>query len=329
MAHTDEKKDLEAGNCLPGIESQYTDEKAGLQNSRVQSQGSTVSASTTRLKVITSARMPSCVQLLKFLTILAVFTVSFASAATVRVRKHHAPTADEIQFTKLLATISDDPELHDALEQYIASKYHPGTNGQENTAFQFLNSEKAAVATSLVELVKRQNTNGTTITTTSSITDPPETTTSIVVPPTTDDTPTTITSDTPTTPAPTSTPEPTDTSTESPPTLTPETSETPTTPTPTPPTSTTTKSGPTTPPPTSVQQTKTHTSTTEATTYTTVGPDGSTSTITTYTVVPASQPTEEAAPTVTPGLQGAASKFDVLGTVGYGFILLVGLVAVL
>lgn len=190
MAHTDEKKDLEAGNCLPGIESQYTDEKAGLQNSRVQSQGSTVSASTTRLKVITSTRMPSCVQLLKFLTILAVFTVSFASAATVRVRKHHAPTADEIQFTKLLATISDDPELHDALEQYIASKYHPGTNGQENTAFQFLNSEKAAVATSLVELVKRQNTNGTTITTTSSITDLPETTTSIVVPPTTDDTPT-------------------------------------------------------------------------------------------------------------------------------------------
>lgn len=193
MAHADEKKDLEAGDCLSEIESQYTDEKAELQNSRAQSQGSTVSASTARLKVptiITSARMPSCVQLLKFLTVLAIFAVSFASAATVRVRRHHAPTADEIQFTKLLATITDDPELHDALEQYIASKYHPGTDGQENTAFQFLNSEKAAVATSLIELVKRQNTNGTTTTTTTSITDPPETTTSIVVPPTTDDTPT-------------------------------------------------------------------------------------------------------------------------------------------
>ena len=74
---------------------------------------------------------------------------------------------------------------------------------------------------------------------------------------------------------------------------------------------------------------KTHSSTTKATTYTTVGPDGTTSTITAYTVVPAIQPTEEAVPTKTPTLQGAAAKFNVVGVVGYGFILFVGLVAAL
>lgn len=187
MAHTDEKKDLEAGHRLPGIESQYINEKAGLRNSRVESQGSAA-----RLKVpafITSTRMPSFRHFLIFFTIFTVFAVTYASAAVVQVRKHHAPTEDEIQFTKLLATISDDPELHDALEQYISSKYHPGTNGGDNTAFQFLNSDNAAAATRLVELVKRQNSNGTTTTTTTSITDPPETTTSIVVPPTTSDLP--------------------------------------------------------------------------------------------------------------------------------------------
>ncbi|KFY23247.1 hypothetical protein V493_05983 [Pseudogymnoascus sp. VKM F-4281 (FW-2241)] len=191
MAHADEKKDLEAGSQLPGFESQYTDEKAALQNSRVQSQGSALSANTARLKVpafLTSTRMmPSFRHFLIFLTIFTVCAVTYASAAVVQVRKHHAPTDDEIQFTKLLATISDDPALHDALEQYILSKYHPGTNGQDNTAFQFLNSDNAAVATSLVELVRRQNTNGTTITTTTSITDPPDTTTSTVVPTTTDE----------------------------------------------------------------------------------------------------------------------------------------------
>ncbi|OBT85455.1 hypothetical protein VE02_06162 [Pseudogymnoascus sp. 03VT05] len=321
MAHTDEKKDLEAGNRLPGIESQYIDEKSGLRNSRVEAKGSALS-STTRLKLpafITSTRMPSFRQFLIFFTIFTVLAVTCTSAAVGQVRKYHAPTADEIQFNKLLSTISDDPELHDALKQYIANKYHPGKNRGANTAFQFLNSDKAAVATSLVELVKRHNSNGTTTTTTTSITDPPGTTTSVVVPPTTDEPPTTTTSDTPTTPGPTETPKPTDTSTESPTTPTP---GTPTTPTPTPPTSTPTKSGPTTPPPTSKQETKTHPSKTEATTYTTVGPDGTTSTITAYTVVPASQPTENAGPTVTPTLQGnTASKFNVLGVVGYGSIL--------
>jgi hypothetical protein len=188
MAHTDEKKDLEAGNRLPGIESQYIDEKSGLPNSRVEAKGSARSA-TTRLTLpafITSTRMPSFRQFLIFFTIFTVFAVTCTTAAVGQVRKHHAPTADEIQFTKLLSTISDDPELHDALEQYIANKYHPGSNGEGNKAFQFLNDEKAAAATRLVELVKRQNTNGTTTTTTTSITDPPNTTTSIVVPPTTD-----------------------------------------------------------------------------------------------------------------------------------------------
>ncbi|KFZ20099.1 hypothetical protein V502_03355 [Pseudogymnoascus sp. VKM F-4520 (FW-2644)] len=327
MALTDEKKDLEAGSRLPGIESQYIDEKAGLRNSRVESQGSAA-----RLKVpafITSTRMPSFRHFLIFFTIFTVFAVTYASAAVVQVRKHHAPTEDEIQFTKLLATISDDPELHDALEQYISSKYHPGTNGAGNTALEFLNNNNAAAATRLVELVKRQNSNGTTTTTTTSITDPPETTTSIVVPPTTSDLPPTTTSDTPTTPGTTeTTPEPTDTSTESPPTSTPETPTTPTTPTTTPPVSTPTKSNPTTPSPTVGQETRT--SKTQATTYTTVGPDGTTSTITAYTVVPASEPTANAGPTVTPTLQGnAASNFDVIGTVGFGFILFVGLVAVL
>lgn len=186
MAHADEKKDLEAGSRLPGIEYQYFDENEGLQNSRVENQGSAA-----RLKVpafITSTRMPSFRNFLIYFTIFAVLVVTYASAAVVQVRKHHAPTEDEIQFTKLLATISDDPELHDALEQYIASKYHPGTSGGDNTAFQFLNSDKAAAATNLVELVKRQNTNGTT-TTTMSTSDPPDTTTSIVVPPTTNEPP--------------------------------------------------------------------------------------------------------------------------------------------
>lgn len=194
MAHnTDEKKDLEAGSRLPGFESQYLDEKAGLRNSRVESQGSALSANTTaRLKVpefITSTRMPSFRHFLILFTIFTVFAVSYASAAVVQVRKHHAPTEDEIRFTKLLATITDDPALHDALEQYILSKYHPGTNGEDNTAFQFVYSGNAAVATSLVELVKRQASNGTTTTTTTSITDPPDTTTSVVVPPTSTDAP--------------------------------------------------------------------------------------------------------------------------------------------
>ncbi|OBT58631.1 hypothetical protein VE04_01804 [Pseudogymnoascus sp. 24MN13] len=321
MAHTDEKNDLEAGSQLPGIESQYLDEKSGLRNSRVEATGSALSA-TTRLKLpafITSTRMPSFRNFLIFFTIFTVFAVTFTSAAVGQVRRHHAPTADEIQFTKLLSTISDDPELHDALEKYIANKYHPGKKGGDDTAFQFLNSYKAAAATSLVELVKRQNSNGTTTTTTTSITDPPKTTTSVVVPPTTDEPPPTTTPDTPTPPGPTETPNPTDSSTENPPTPTPTpgTPTTPTTPTPTPPGSTPTKSGPTTPPPTGGQEAKTHTSKTETTTYTTVGPDGTTSTITAYTVIPWSQPTENAEPTVTPSLQGnAASKFNVLGAVG-------------
>lgn len=191
MAHTDEKKDLEAGNRLPGIESQYLDEKSGLRNSRVEATGSALSA-TTRLKLpefITSTRMPSFRHFLIFFTIFTVFAVTFTSAAVGQVRWRHAPTADEIQFTKLLSTISDDPELHDALEQYIASKYHPDKNGGPNTAFKFLNGDKAAAATSLVELVRRQASNGTTTTTTTSITDPPHTTTSVVVPPTTDEPP--------------------------------------------------------------------------------------------------------------------------------------------
>ncbi|KFY97729.1 hypothetical protein V498_01904 [Pseudogymnoascus sp. VKM F-4517 (FW-2822)] len=326
MAHADEKKDLEAGSRLSGIESQYFDEKEGLQNSRVESQGSAA-----RLKVpafITSTRMPSFRNFLICFTIFAVFAVTYASAAVVQVRKHHAPTEDEIQFTKLLATISDDLELHDALEQYIASKYHPGTNGRDNTAFQFLNSDKAAAATNLVELVKRQNTNGTTTTTTMSISDPPDTTTSIVVPPTTNEPPPTTTSDTPPpTTETTETPEPTDSSTEIPPTSTPET-PTPT-PTTTPPASTPTKSNPTTPSPT--RQPETHTSQTQTTTYTTVGPDGKVSTITAYTVVPASEPTEgNPGPTVIPTLQGnGASSFDVVGVLGYGLISFIGLVAIL
>ncbi|KFY37902.1 hypothetical protein V494_04595 [Pseudogymnoascus sp. VKM F-4513 (FW-928)] len=184
MAHTDEKKDLEAGSRLSGID---IDEKAGLRNSAVQNQGS---ARSTRLKVpefirSSTSTMPSFRHFLIYLTIFAVFAVTFTSAATVRVRNHHAPTEDEIQFKKLLATISD-PALHDALEQYISSRYHPGAGGQENTVVQV---DNAAVATSLAELVRRQSTNGTTTTTTTSITDPPDTTSSIVEPPTTSDAP--------------------------------------------------------------------------------------------------------------------------------------------
>ncbi|KFY32122.1 hypothetical protein V494_07889, partial [Pseudogymnoascus sp. VKM F-4513 (FW-928)] len=102
------------------------------------------------------------------------------------------------------------------------------------------------------------------------------------------------------------------------------------TPTSTPPSSTPTEDGPTTPSPTKGTETKTHTSKTQATTYTTVGPDGTVSTVTAYTVVPASEPTQDAPePTYTPTLQGAASRFGVVGTLGYGLVLFIGLAALL
>ncbi|KFX92894.1 hypothetical protein V490_05116 [Pseudogymnoascus sp. VKM F-3557] len=327
MAHTDDEKDLEAGSRLG---SQYIDNKARLQNSPVSSEGSARSANSTRLKVpdlFVATRMPSFRHFLILFTIFTVFAVSYASGAGVQVRKHHAPTDDEIQFTRLLSTISDDPALHDALEQYILRKYHPETKGEGKTAFQFIRNENVAAGTNLVEIVKRQ-TNGTTTTTTTSITDPPETTTSVVVPPTTNEPPPTTTSDTPPpTSATSDTPDPTDSSTDTPPPTT--TPESPTSPTTTPPGSTPTKSNPTTTPAPTPGGKETHTSTTKATTYTTTGADGTVSTVTAYTVVPAIEPTQNTGPSVTPGLQGAASKFDMVGVVGYGIISFVGLVAIL
>jgi hypothetical protein len=179
MARTDERKDVESGIRLPGNVSQHIEEKAGLRNSRVESQGSTLSANTARLKLpvfIASSRMPSFRHFLISFMIFAIFAATYASGALVQVRKHHAPTEDEIQFKKLLATISD-PTLHDALEQYLLSKYHPGAPAEDRPVMQLLHHDNEAPATSLIELVKRHNSNGTTTTMTKSITDPPTTTT--------------------------------------------------------------------------------------------------------------------------------------------------------
>lgn len=159
MAKADKSRDVEAGTRLPRVEIQEIREKTGLRNNLGESQAPVSSRETAGLKLpgfITSARMPSFRHFLISFTIFAIFAAAYATPALVHTRKHFVASQEEIQFRKLLATISD-PALHDALEKYISSKYHPAAGHNDATA-----------GTNQIELAKRQSLNSTITTFTTS-----------------------------------------------------------------------------------------------------------------------------------------------------------------
>lgn len=184
MAYADQKKGLEARVDPSATEFQYIDEKAESQNSRFENPGSGPSENKARLKVpavLKNSKMPSFRHFLITFTVFVILTITYTSAAAIQSRNGHGTTIDEIRFQELLDTVSD-ASLHKVLEQYISSKYQPGVYEKDRTAMQAVHQEDAAVATSLVELAKRQNNASMTIETdtvrvptTSAVTVQPET----------------------------------------------------------------------------------------------------------------------------------------------------------
>ena len=89
--------------------------------------------------------------------IVAFLTVAYASVPVYRRPQDSPSGAKDASFQELLNSVSD-ASLHDVLIK-VYEKYRDGVFPGDRTAMQVVHDDNAAVATSLVELARRQNTN--------------------------------------------------------------------------------------------------------------------------------------------------------------------------
>ena len=174
MAPTDDAKALEAGTYR--AEGNNTDEKAQFDFTESSRTENTSPHQETTSRA--TARMPFIRHVLLAVMLLAMAIVSIGSAVPQR-----PTTEDAVKFGKMLETVSEE-SLHAILKRCIPEKYQPGIWREGRTAMNAVHQEDASVATSLVELAKRQNVTVTsdvdtvTVPTTSTVVVPPPTTTS-------------------------------------------------------------------------------------------------------------------------------------------------------
>lgn len=105
-------------------------------------------------------KMPSFRRSCLAILIVAFMTMTYASGPVNQ--RPQDPTADQqATFQDLLNSVSD-ASLHNVLKN-VYDKYKHGVFMEDRTAMKAVHSENAAVATSLIELARRQNPNATSV----------------------------------------------------------------------------------------------------------------------------------------------------------------------
>lgn len=176
MASAEPCKDLE-----PGLPSRRViDEKGprGLYQNHGASPHPFNSSRRSAPVLLTRDKMPSFRRLTLTLLVVAFLTVAYASVPVYRRSQDSPNGAKDTSFQDLLNSVSD-ASLHDVLLN-LYDKYRHGVFPEDRTAMQAVHDDNAAVATSLVELARRQKPNVT------SVTIPPSSTATVVVVPTTE-----------------------------------------------------------------------------------------------------------------------------------------------
>jgi hypothetical protein len=155
MASAEPCKDLE-----PGLSSdRVIDEKGQLQlyqHARGSSQSVNSSGRGSHGLWIRD-KMPSFRRLAIAVLIAAFLTVAYASVPVYRRSQYSPNGAKETSFQDLLNSVSD-ASLHDVLMN-VYEKYKHGVFPEDRKAIQAVHDDNAAIATSLVELARRQNPN--------------------------------------------------------------------------------------------------------------------------------------------------------------------------
>jgi hypothetical protein len=106
--------------------------------------------------------MPSFRQTALTVLIVAFLTVVYAAVPVYQRPQDSPGDARETSFQDLLNSVSD-ASLHDVLIN-VYEKYKHGVFREDRTAMQAVHDDNAAMATSLVELARRQNANSTSVT---------------------------------------------------------------------------------------------------------------------------------------------------------------------
>jgi len=123
--------------------------------------------------------MPSFRRTTLTVLIVVFLTVAYAAVPMYRMPQDSSSGARDTSFQELLNSVSD-ASLHDVLVN-VYGRYKHGIFREDRTAMQAVHDDNAAIATSLVELARRQNPNVTSVTADSS-------TATVVVVPTTETT---------------------------------------------------------------------------------------------------------------------------------------------
>ncbi|KAK3903425.1 hypothetical protein C8A05DRAFT_43329 [Staphylotrichum tortipilum] len=223
---------------------------------------------------------------------------------------HQAPgeAADASSLSALLKSAS----LHDLLHRYFPDQFQDGVFPSDHEAIEALQRADPALASSILQLAKREESNSTTSKPADSTSTGTETTETSKPPASTTETPSSSSSSSSSS-----------TSVSPPPSSTTTTSVPPST---TPPSSTRNPS--TTPPSSSLPGTKSHTSSKEIVeTLTSTHADGAVVTLTTTTLVPADETAASTSTRATPGLQNRAVRREggnqaLTGAVGAAMLLL-------
>ena len=159
MATAEPCKDLE-----PGLHSGRVIDEKGQQSLYQDDQGSSQPANIPRrssYRLWTRDKMPSFRRTTVTVLIIVFLTVAYAAVPVYRRSQDSPSGARDTSFQELLNSVSD-ASLHDVLIS-VYQKYRHGVFMEDRTAMQAVHDDDAAMATSLIELARRQNPNVTSV----------------------------------------------------------------------------------------------------------------------------------------------------------------------
>jgi hypothetical protein len=160
MASAEPCEDLE-----PGIPSGRVIDEKGQQSLYQDVRGSSHLVNSSRrlsYELWAKNKMPSFRRTTLTVLIVAFLTVAYASVPVYRRPQDSSSDTRATSFQELLNSVSD-ASLHDVLIN-VYKKYKQGVFPEDRMAMQAVHDDNATIATSLVELARRQNTNVTSVT---------------------------------------------------------------------------------------------------------------------------------------------------------------------
>jgi hypothetical protein len=160
MASAEPCEDIE-----PGIPSGRVIDEKGQLSLYQDARGSLHSVNSSRrlsYELWAKNKMPSFRRTTLTVLIVAFLTVAYAAVPVDRRTQDSHSDARATSFQELLNSVSD-PSLHYVLTN-VYKKYKQGVFREDRMAMQAVHNDNAAIATSLVELARRQNTNVTSVT---------------------------------------------------------------------------------------------------------------------------------------------------------------------